>query len=90
MGVSADVTIGLVIQAAAFAVPNSLFQTVAGAGFPFLCGSIGRGTISCQSQFFEGNQVFSHRGLEEKGVENFPEPEAWSHIRRRIFFKLAE
>lgn len=78
------------IDAVAFAIPDSLFQTVTGAGFAFPGRCIHRRAVTGQSQLFEGKQIFSHRSLKEKGVENFPEPEAWSHISGRIYFKLTE
>ena len=73
MGVPADVSIGLVINAVAFAIPDSLFQTVTGACLTFLGRCIHGRAITGQSQFFEGDQILIYRSLKEKGVENFPE-----------------
>lgn len=88
MGIPTNVTIWLMINTIAFAVTDAFFQTVAGTGFAFLGRCIHRSTISSQSQFFEREQILINRSLEEKGIENFPKPQAGCHIRRWIIFKL--
>ena len=58
-----------------------------------LGSSIGISKCECEDELITGIEIacqYDSRIIVEKAVENFPEPEAWSHNRRRIFFKLAE
>lgn len=40
MGIPTDVTVRLMIDTVAFAITNSVFQTVTGSCFPLLSGSL--------------------------------------------------
>ena len=46
MGIPADVTVGLAVNAVAHAVMDPLFQTATGAFFSFLCSGINRGAVT--------------------------------------------
>jgi hypothetical protein len=72
MGVPANVTIRLMINTVAFAIPNAMFQAIAGTGLPFLSGSINRSSITSERKLFKRNKVISSRFLKEKRIKNFP------------------
>ena len=46
VGVPTDITVRLMIEAVAFTVTYPVFQTITGAGLPFPCSGINRGTIT--------------------------------------------
>ena len=56
VGIPADVAVGLVIDSAAFTVPNALFQAVAGTGPTLSCTSIDRCSITGNSQVIQVNK----------------------------------
>lgn len=90
MGIPADITVRLAIDAAAFAVVDPFFQAATGAFFPLLGSSIDRGAISGQGKATKINEPFLDETVKEKCMEDFKDTFTGIHILRRIFFKLSE
>ena len=90
MGIPADVTVWLAIDAVAFAVVDSFFQAVTGAFFPLLSSSIDRGAISGQGKVTKLNEPFLYGTVEEKRTKDLKDTFAGLHILRWVLFKLPE
>lgn len=88
MGIPADVTVGLAVNAVASAVTDSLFQTVTGAFFPFLCGGINRGSVTGKGKAEQVNQSILYRVFKKKHLKNFVEESAGFHGSRRMLLEL--
>ena len=73
MGIPADVTVGLAVNAVAFAVMDTLFQTVTGAFFSFLCSGINRGAITGKGKAEQVNQPILYGMFKKKHLKNFVE-----------------
>ena len=60
VGIPADVTVRLVINAVAFTVADPFFKAITGAGFSFPCAGINRCSITSDSKIIEVNQPPFH------------------------------
>ena len=90
MGIPADVTVWLAIDAVTFAVVDSFFQAVTGAFFSLLSSGIDRSPISGKGKGHKINQAFLSRTVKEKPMKDFKDTFTRIHILRRIFCKLSE
>lgn len=88
MGVPADVTVGLAVNAAAFAVTDPLFQTVTGAFFSFLCRGINRGAVTGKGKAEQVNQPVLNGMFKKKHLKNIVEESAGFHASGRSRLEL--
>ena len=88
MGIPADVTVGLAVNAVAFAVMDTLFQTVTGAFFSFLCSGINRGAVTGKRKAEQVNQPILYGMFKKKHLKNVVEESAGFHVRGRSRLEL--
>ena len=82
VGVPTDITVRLMIEAVAFTVTYPVFQTITGAGLPFPCSGINRGTITGDGKVPQINQSFIDGFIQELGFKDIKEPFCRSEILR--------
>lgn len=88
MGIPADVTVGLAVNAVAHAVMDPLFQTATGAFFSFLCSGINRGAITGKGKAEQVNQPILYGMFKKKHLKNFVEEFAGIHVSGGICLEL--
>ena len=88
VGIPADVTVRLSVDTVAAAVPDSLFETVAGTFFTLLCGSVDRGAIPGEGKAGKTDQSVLYRAFKEQPFKNIIKPFTGSHIlwRMELFY----
>lgn len=82
VGIPAYVTIRLMVDTVAFAVVDSLFQAVTGAGLPFPCSGINRSSVTRDGKVPQINQPFIDGFIQELGFKDIKEPFCRSEIPR--------
>ena len=70
VGIPADVTVRLVINAVAFTVADPFFKAITGAGFSFPCAGINRCSITSDSKIIEVNQPPFNGFIQKLGAED--------------------
>ena len=90
MGIPADVTVRLAIDAAAFAVVDPFLEAITSTFLPLLCGGIDGSAITGQGKVTKINESFLHGTVEEKRTEDLKDTFAGFHILRRVLFKFPE
>ena len=84
VGVPADVTVRLAIDAAAFTIVDAFLQAIAGAGLSFPCAGIDWSAIPEEGKAVEVDKPLPDRGIEEAGTEDLRESPCGGEILRRF------
>lgn len=90
VGIPADVTVRLMVDAIAFTIMDTFFQTITGAGFPLLCSGINGSSISGDSQILEVDQSLVNGFIQELGFEDIKETFSRSEILRRFNLEFGQ
>ena len=84
VGVPADVTVGLVVSAAAFTIADAFLQTIADAGLSFPGAGIDRSAIPGEGKAVEVDKPLLAGDIKEAGTEDLKEPPCGGKILRRF------
>lgn len=90
VGIPANVAVGLVIDSAAFTVPDALFQAVAGTGLTLSCTSIDRCSITGNSQVIQVNKSLIDGSIQELGFENLKQASGRIELFGRFYFESVQ
>ncbi len=90
VGIPANVAVGLVIDSAAFTVPDALFQAVAGTGLTLSCTSIERCSITGNSQVIQVNKSLIDGSIQELGFENLKQASGRIELFGRFYFESVQ
>ena len=84
VGVPANVTVRLVIEAAAFTIADTFFQAIAGTGLSFPGTGINRGAVPGNGEAVKIDKALINGDIKEAGAEDLKEPACGGKILRRF------
>lgn len=85
-----DVAIRLMVNTIAFAVTDSFFQAITGAGFPLTCSGINRSPVTGDCEVLQIDQSFIDGFVQEEGFEDLKETPGRSEILGRFEFESGQ
>ena len=88
--IPAYAAIRLMVDTIAFAVTNSFFQVITGAGFPLTCSGVNRSPVTGDGEVLQIDQSFIDGFVQELGLEDLKETPGRSEILRRFEFKSGQ
>ena len=90
VGVIANVTVRLVVNAITFAVADALFQTVTGTCLAFSGTGIDRGTIAGDSEAVQVDKPLADRSIQELRFKDLEQASSRSEVFGRLDFKFLQ